>query len=124
MIGREILWGVLLCAGLIAVVPCFTACDGDDGRDSSGDSDADADSGTDTDTESDTTPACPDYEWGPASGLTLNENIGNWTFNGYFDENANWVIDPEEEVEKTFTMEDIACYSGAQSLVILLDDLS
>ena len=123
MIGKELLWGALLCAGLIAAVPYFTACDGGgDGDDSSGDTDTDVDSGTDT--GSDTTPVCPDYDWGPASGLTLNENIGNWTFNGYFDENANWVVDPEEEVERSFTMEEIACYSGAQSLVILLDDLS
>ncbi len=123
MIKKEILWGALLCVGLIAVAPSFTACDGD-GDDGSGDTDTDADGGTDTDTGSDTTPVCPEYEWGPTSGLTLNEKIGNWTFNGYFDENANWVVDPEEEVERTFTMEDIACYSGAQSLVILLDDLT
>jgi hypothetical protein len=123
MIEKKIWWSALLCVGLIAVAPCFTACDSDDDE-GSGDTDTDGDGGTDTDTGSDTTPVCPEYEWGPASGLTLNEKIGNWTFNGYYDENANWVVDPEEEVEKTFTMDEIACYSGAQSLIILLDDLS
>jgi len=124
-------WGALALGLLLGLGTWQIGCDdddtGDSDSDSDGDSDSDSDGDSDSDSDGDSDGDCTPISWGPASGTTVGGIVGNWSMNGFFDENGDGTLSSDEQVDTTFTMEDLHCYAeeyGAQSLIVYLTDTS
>ena len=99
----------------LALAALTWACEGGGSADGDdGDAGADTDTGTDSDD-------CEPVTWGEPSDFTEGQPVGNWTHTGYFDEDGDGFIEETEEVEASFSFEDIHC-AGYESIVLLIGD--
>ncbi len=124
---KRFLMGILLCLGLVVMMPGMGCDDGGGGHsdgdsdgdtdsdtDSDTDTDSDSDSDTDTDTDSDSDGDCTPPTWG--TGWGIGQVVPNWAFTGYADADKDGAVEQEEV---SFTLEDMTC-AGYESVVLII----
>jgi len=108
---------VALAAFVLAALGALVwACD--DGAGGKGD----GDSGTDADSDSDSDDCAP-VSWGGPNDFADGMPVGNWVRLGFVDEDRDGYVEEAEQVEVSFSLEEIHC-AGYESIVLMVGDTS